>query len=158
MRSVKTCLSAQPHQHRNALIASCVLMAALFLLLCSTAQATGSGLFHPLTPDTTNLDRYQWQNRPIIVFAPSEKDADYVQQMAMLDKSKAELADRDVIVLSDTSPADNGQLRLQLRPKGFEIILVGKDGGIKLREKTPLSSETLLATIDRMPMRKANLR
>lgn len=76
----------------------------------------------------------------------------------MLEQSKADLADRDIIVLSDTSPAASGQLRSQFKPDGFEVVLVGKDGGVKIRQKTPLTSEDLLATIDRMPMRKANLR
>ena len=75
----------------------------------------------------------------------------------MLEKHKSELTEREIIVLSDTSPNENGTLRKQLNPKGFEVVLVGKDGGMKLRETTPLSTEVLLSTIDRMPMRQARL-
>jgi len=77
--------------------------------------------------------------------------------MAMLKKSHVDLVERKIIVLSDTSPAAQGYLRSQFKPKGFEIILTGKDGGVKLREQTPLTKEVLLATIDVMPMRKAKM-
>jgi hypothetical protein len=124
-------------------------------LLCSTAQAADSSLFRDLAPDTADLTQYRWHQRPVVLFAPSATDANYLQQMAMLKNHQDALAERDIIVFSDTSPADKGQLRAQLQPKGFEMVLVGKDGGMKLRETTPLSAEALLSTIDRMPMRQA---
>jgi len=125
-------------------------------LLFSPAHAADTTLFRTVTPETANLDGYRWQHRPVVIFAPSAQDPAYLEQMAMLQKSQAELAERDIVVLSDTSPAANGKLRSQLQPQGFELVLVGKDGGMKLRETTPLSSEVLLSTIDKMPMRKAN--
>lgn len=135
---------------------SCLLTAALSLI-SAASQAADGNLFRSLTPETTDLNHYQWRYRPLVIFAPSKSDADYVQQMSILEKSKAELADRDIIVLSDTSPALKGHLRSQLNPKGFEVVLVGKDGGMKLRQQKPLSSEALLSTVDSMPMRKAHL-
>ncbi|PLR33280.1 hypothetical protein CYR55_16980 [Chimaeribacter californicus] len=124
-------------------------------LLFSTAQAADSSLFRALAPDTADLTQYRWQHRPVVLFAPSATDAHYLQQIEMLKDHQDALAERDIIVFSDTSPADKGQLRSQLQPKGFEMVLVGKDGGMKLRETTPLSAEALLSTIDRMPMRQA---
>ena len=130
--------------------------AMLLSLLFSSAQAANNTLFRSVAPETANLDQYRWQSRPVVIFAPSAQDPAYVEQMAMLQKSQAELAERDIVVLSDTSPTANGKLRSQLQPKGFELVLVGKDGGMKLRETTPLSTEVLLSTIDKMPMRQAN--
>lgn len=141
---------------RHSFMASGMLTLSLFLY--SSALTAGTMMFYSLPPETASLEQYQWRSRPVVIFAPSEKDADYVRQIAMLEKSKADLADRDIIVLSDTSPAASGQLRTQFKPEGFEVILVGKDGGVKMRQKTPVTSEDLLSTIDRMPMRKANLR
>ncbi|MGP4128622.1 DUF4174 domain-containing protein [Pantoea tagorei] len=153
---VKNLLPKQLYPSRNSAIASGILV--LSLLFCSSALTAGTPMFNSLPPETASLEQYQWHNRPVIVFAPSEKDADYIRQMAILEKSKADLADRDIIVLSDTRPAAGGQLRSQFKPDGFEVVLVGKDGGVKVRQTTPLSSEELLSTIDRMPMRKADLR
>ena len=152
MLSVKTCLSA--HSHVTRFFMSLCLFALSF---CSATQAADGNIFRVLSPDATSLKEYQWHARPVVIFAPSEKDEHYVQQMTMLEKRKAELAERDIIVLSDTSPASKGKLRSQLQPKGFEFVLVGKDGGMKLREKSPVSAEALLSTIDQMPMRRANL-
>ncbi len=161
MLRIKSFLSAPSHPYRHfrrgVLRTSCQLMATLSLLLCTASQAVDITLFRPLTPETASLNQYQWQYRPVVIFAPSETDLNYVHQMAMLEKSKAELAERDIIVLSDTSHASKGHLRAQLKPAGFEVVLIGKDGGMKIRETKPISSEDLLSTIDRMPMRKANL-
>ena len=137
-------------------LVSGILLIMLFVL-CSSSKAADNKQFRSLAPETTNLNEYKWHFRPIVIFAPSQDDVNYVQQIKMLEKSKAELAERDIIVLSDTSPAAKGHLRSQLNPKGFELVLVGKDGGMKLRELKPISSEALLPTIDSMPMRKAHL-
>jgi len=134
-----------------------LLLAALLLMLCIAAHAVESNLFRTLPPDTADLNQYRWNMRPVVIFAPSAKDASYLEQMAMLEQSQIALAERDIIVLIDTVPTKNGQLRSQLKPKGFEVVLVGKDGGMKLRDTRPISSEVLLSTIDQMPMRKANL-
>jgi hypothetical protein len=37
-------------------------------------------------------------------------------------------------------------------------VLIGKDGGEKLRRTTPLSPEELFAIVDAMPMRRAEMR
>ncbi|MCZ4060942.1 DUF4174 domain-containing protein [Pantoea sp. LMR881] len=55
-------------------------------------------IFRSLAPDAATLNQYQWHYRPVVIFAPSEIKANYVQQMAMLKKTEAELADRDIIV------------------------------------------------------------
>ena len=39
----------------------------------------------------------------------------------------------------------------------FEVVLIGLDGGVKLRKESPLSKEDLYAIIDGMPMRRAEL-
>jgi hypothetical protein len=134
-----------------------LLLTSCLVLAINRTEAAEAPLFQPLSPQVADLNQYRWHNRPLVIFAPSKTDPAYVEQMAMLEKHTAELTEREVIVLSDTTPNDNGALRKQLNPKGFEVVLVGKDGGMKLRETTPLSSEVLLSTIDKMPMRQARL-
>jgi len=41
--------------------------------------------------------------------------------------------------------------------KTFEIMLIGLDGGVKLRQSKFLSNEDLFARIDQMPMRRDEL-
>jgi hypothetical protein len=40
----------------------------------------------------------------------------------------------------------------------FRAVLVGKDGGAKLSQPTPLDAARLFATIDAMPMRRDEMR
>jgi len=37
------------------------------------------------------------------------------------------------------------------------VLLIGKDGGVKLRSKAPIAPRTLVETIDAMPMRQDEL-
>ena len=42
---------------------------------------------------------------------------------------------------------------MHVQPGGFKLVLVGKDGGVKLEQDSVLSPDELFAVIDRMPMR-----
>ena len=142
----------------NLLLKPPLLLRTIALMMSiNNVHAAEDSLFQPLSPRVSDLTQYRWHNRPLVIFAPSKTDPAYITQMSMLEKQQAELAERDIIVLIDTSPTANGTLRKQLNPKGFEVVLVGKDGGMKLRETTPLDTEVLLSTIDKMPMRQAKL-
>ncbi|WP_115719813.1 DUF4174 domain-containing protein [Gallaecimonas mangrovi] len=130
------------------LAATACLLAPMFAL---------ANIISPLPANRADLDSLRWQKRPVLVFAPSTEDAHYRQQMALFEKAKNGLLARDIVVLTDTHPAASGKLRSKIDPKGFEVILVGKDGGIKLRQTRPLTPDALFATIDRMPMRRAEM-
>jgi hypothetical protein len=78
--------------------------------------------------------------------------------MKILDSDKSVLDERDIQALSDISDLGRGQLRESLQIDEFEIILIGKDGGVKLRSKTPISLEELFSLIDAMPMRRQEMR
>jgi len=104
------------------------------------------------------LSDYLWQKRPIIVFADSEFDPNFIEQMALLEAEIAALEDRDVVILQDTDPAGASELRLELRPRGFVLVLVGKDGGVKLRKGSPWDVRDISRVIDKMPLRQQELR
>lgn len=116
--------------------------------------ASAAGLFGELPIAAANLDAYHWERRPVVLFAPSATDPAYVEQRAMLEAAAAGLSDRDIVVLSDACPAAGGAMRRALDPQGFEVLLIGKDGGVKLRERRPVSAAALFAIIDAMPMRR----
>lgn len=111
-----------------------------------------------LTPDVTDLSQFVWENRPIIVFADSPNDPNFGLQMEYLENRAADLAERDVVVLTDTDPAAMSPLRQKLRPRGFMLVLIGKDGGVKLRKPFPWDVRELSRTIDKMPMRQREIR
>lgn len=99
------------------------------------------------------LDSFQWSHRPVVVFANSPNDPRFQEQIDKLMEDPAALLDRDVVVLVDSDPARKSSLRKKLRPRGFMMVLIGKDGGVKLRKPLPWSVREISRTIDKMPMR-----
>ena len=63
-----------------------------------------------------------------------------------------------MIVFVDTDPTASGPLRKALRPRGFQLVLIGKDGGVKLRKPRPWTVRELNRVIDKMPMRQQEIR
>ena len=59
-----------------------------------------------------------------------------------------------MVVITDTDPAAASSVRTKLRPRGFMVVLIGKDGGVKLRKPLPYSVREISRTIDKMPMRQ----
>ena len=108
--------------------------------------------------DETDLQQFVWKKRPVVVFADSDADPRFGEQMDLLTAGLADLAERDVVVLTDTDPAARSALRLKLRPRGFMLVIIGKDGGVKLRKPLPWSVREISRTIDKMPMRKREIR
>ncbi|MEO0344029.1 MAG: DUF4174 domain-containing protein [Pseudomonadota bacterium] len=104
------------------------------------------------------LSEYKWDQRPIIVFADSPNDPNFIEQIELLEREIDALAERDVVILTDTDPEAKSELRRELRPRGFQIVLVGKDGGVKLRKASPWNVRELSRVIDKMPMRQRELR
>lgn len=111
-----------------------------------------------LTTEVEDLSEFVWEKRPIIVFADSPNDPNFGLQMEYLERRAQELADRDVVVLTDTDPSAQSALRTKLRPRGFMLVLVGKDGGVKLRKPFPWDVRELSRTIDKMPIRQREIR
>ncbi|MCL3883692.1 DUF4174 domain-containing protein [Marivita sp. GX14005] len=105
-----------------------------------------------------DLDAFRWVKRPVIVFADSPADPTYVQQMQYLTRRLDELEERDVVIITDTDPAAASPLRDKLRPRGFMLVLIGKDGQVKQRKPLPWSVRELSRTIDKMPIRQQEIR
>ena len=131
------------------------LVLAAFLPAPLVAQdATGeTGAPALIQPNDSDLSEYLWKNRPVVVFADSPDDPRFHEQIERLSQGAEALFDRDVVVLVDTDPAANSMLRQKLRPRGFMLVLVGKDGGVKLRKPSPWTVRELSRTIDKFPSR-----
>ncbi|MBM1687653.1 DUF4174 domain-containing protein [Sulfitobacter geojensis] len=136
------------------------LVIAGFIATASLAQDTPSEGDDPLfaAADMADLSEFRWKKRPVLVFADSEDDPAFIEQMELLAAREDELRERDVIVLTDTDPDARAPLRLQMRPRGFMLVLVGKDGGNKLRKPFPWDVREITRSIDKMPMRQREIR
>lgn len=101
-----------------------------------------------------NIDDLIWIARPVVVFADNPNDPRFVQQIDLLTARVDELAERDVIILVDTDPSAQSALRTRLRPRGFMLVIMGKDGEIELRKPAPWSVREITRSIDKMPLRQ----
>ncbi|SIS91174.1 protein of unknown function [Roseivivax lentus] len=113
--------------------------------------------FRPLDPGRADFADLRWQARIVVVLADDAADAAFCDQMARLRSAGAGLAERDIIVFTDTDPATRGPLGTRLSDGPFTALLIGKDGGTKRRESAPLAIDDLFATIDAMPMRRREM-
>ncbi len=140
-------------------MANALILAATIFALASLGGANASS------------DPYRWSFRPVYVFAPSGSHPDLQKQNAINQAAEAALRDRDVVVIrvigtnisAEFGPeprADAAALRARYRvpSDAFAFILVGKDGGVKLRSDAPVSVRQLADVIDVMPMRRREMR
>lgn len=102
-------------------------------------------------PDVVLADLL-WIKRPLVVFADSPDDPNFVRQMQLLERNASDLADRDVLVITDTDPAAKSEIRLKLRPRGFSLVLMDKDGQAKLRKPLPWDMREITHAIDKFPL------
>jgi hypothetical protein len=133
------------------------ILAATALILATTTQG--------FTMDS--LSNYGWKNRVLVLFGSSSNEK-ITRQIELLQNQTGELANRDMVVLQvsgdavrsiygSASKVDAARLKREAKVKGdgFEAVLVGKDGGIKLRSDKVVSDVEMFDLIDRMPMRRA---
>jgi len=119
-----------------------------------------------------DLDTYRWRNRLLIVFADSRQDNEFRQQAEMWSGQERGVEGRDMVLMhllleeageigsSQISPEAAAGLRRRtdVPAEGFCVLLIGKDGGVKLRSSKPVSPDEVFALIDAMPMRQAELK
>ncbi|MBO2012695.1 DUF4174 domain-containing protein [Hymenobacter negativus] len=135
------------------------LLAPLLLsILCLTAQVP-----KPMPLEKT-LRESRWKKRVLLIAAPNAEQADFKTQKALLAATKEELAERDFLVLEllyDHLSADDREFltrKMEIQSPAFSVVLIGKDGGVKEKSSRPISPAALFETVDKMPMRREEMR
>jgi hypothetical protein len=136
------------------------LVFAAFIAVTATSQTAPETAETPAILDgaSVNLDEFLWLKRPLVIFADTPNDPRFIQQIEILTERLSVLESRDVVVITDTDPAEPSDLRRRLRPRGFMLVLVGKDGVIHLRKPVPWQVREITRTIDSLPERRQELR
>lgn len=107
-----------------------------------------------------------------MMFAPDTVSTPYQLQINRFSSLTDELLERDLILISvfeeecallgdeiiSNSSANHIRSRLSPSENDYSIFLIGKDGGVKLRKNDVLEPAELFRVIDRMPMRKREMR
>ena len=118
------------------------------------APVTGPGLRDLTVLPASEADpaEFLWQARPVVIFADTAADPAFIRQLADLQADPAPLLARDVVVVTDTDPAAASPWRRQLRPEGFSLVLLDKDGQVKQRKPAPWSVREISRAIDKFPL------
>ena len=104
-----------------------------------------------------DIEVFKWRARPVVIFADSADDPAFKKQLELLTAQMDELVERDVVLIIDTNLDERSDLRTKLRPRGFMLTLIGKDGGVKLRKPFPWDVRELTRQIDKMPIRRQEI-
>lgn len=114
-----------------------------------------------------DLSAHKWNDRLLLILYTENSKYLHQEQMMILQDNIEGLEERKLVIYSVMPDqykkgmgSDNWikssriHNRYSEEDKEFEVILLGLDGGIKLRQSEILSIEKLFATIDAMPMRR----
>jgi hypothetical protein len=119
-----------------------------------------------------DFDQFKWKYRLLFLFASDRNDPFFSCLQQEISARKNEVDDRNLVIFeileSGPSRMDTTQIdprtaaslrkHFDLPPKTFMLILLGKDGGIKLKRNDRVKLEEIFSLIDSMPMRKDEMR
>ena len=122
--------------------------------------------------ETLDLKEYEWRNRLLLLFTPSLDGPGYLKLNEDLSRQKEEVMDRDLLVfhILESGETTLGNLPLaegsgdylrekfSIKPGTFTVLLIGRDGGVKLRREGQVKLQELFSLIDSMPMRQREMR
>ncbi len=113
-----------------------------------------------------SLDKYLWKNRLLFLNQPQGEDIHLQEQIESFQGREQEIQDRQLLifVIKGNQVSDINGNPVQLDPGRMAftsytgMILIGKDGGIKLQEPFVVEPQRIFNLIDSMPMRRAELK
>jgi hypothetical protein len=121
--------------------------------------------------ETLDLKEYEWRNRLLLLFTSSVDGPGYLELNKDPSRKEGEVMDLDLLVfhilesggttlgnlpLAEGS-GDDLREKFSVRPGTFTVLLIGKDGGVKLRREGQLKLQEIFSNIDSMPMRQREI-
>ena len=144
-------------------------MAAIFMLV-PAQNATGQNGDN----NSFSLQEFEWERRILVIAAPDRNAEAYRNSLTMLESNRSGMEERHMLIVllpdsaepslmlkaGDQPEIDPQKLRnqLNLKPDQLSFLLIGKDGGVKMREQDSLSLKSVFNRIDQMPMRKQEMK
>jgi len=118
-----------------------------------------------------DLKKHQWRNRVLLILTNDISADVFNNQIKTFKDNSTGLEERKLVVYKvvpedyelvhkDNSWINNKKVfnKYKRTKKIFEVVLIGLDGGVKLRQTKHLSSEKLFTIIDGMPMRRGEIK
>ncbi|WP_103258128.1 DUF4174 domain-containing protein [Tabrizicola aquatica] len=113
--------------------------------------------FGPLPAAEVVFADQLYVKRPLVVFADSPNDPNYLRQMELLSREYPDLDERDVILVTDTDPEGRSEWRQKLRPRGFSLVIMDKDLRPVVRKPNPWTVREITHAIDKLPLRRQEM-
>ena len=120
-----------------------LLTATALLAICFSAHAE-------------QLKEYLWTNRVMVTFASEKSAPERLSIIKQIAEHPCEFRKRDMVHIDLIAGSNDYQAlsqKFSITDKEFKLVLVGKDGKVKLTTNSP-SIKELFAFIDSMPLRK----
>ncbi len=142
-----------------------------FLLACSFLVLSSSLVGAGKSRDVADLGQYLWKNRLLFLFSPSSEFPAFHTLSGEVDRDLEGVRDRDLLVyrILGQGPSFLGSCQITppeavaLRRRfgvtrgAFTVVLVGKDGTVKLKRQGPTALRDIFGLIDSMPMRQREM-
>jgi hypothetical protein len=106
------------------------------------------------------LKEYLWKRRVVLSFSAAKSTPERISLLKQIEKYQCEFDDRQMVHIDLIAGSSDHQLlsrQFSVPNTNFNLLLLGKDGGVKLLTSQP-SLENVLTLIDTMPMRQRELR
>lgn len=143
-----------------------LMMIGSLLLVTGILASLGNGG----NSEAVDLSSYRWRHRLLLIFSPSTDFAAYQTLLQQLHQERTGVLDRDLIVfrLVNQGHSQVGKARLNhqevetlrrrfgVTENEFRVVLIGKDGGVKLSERS-VDLVDVFGLIDSMPMRQREM-
>lgn len=125
-----------------------------------------------LQGQTNILKKHLWKERVVLVFEQQEENATAKAQLSAFESDEPGMKERSLAIYQiydttgknpqktslNTTEIDALRKHYQPKSEGITVILIGKDGGEKLRKNSILAVQDLFDTIDAMPMRQSEMK
>ncbi len=178
-------LPTQLHGMFGQKLASLQALPLVFLLVLFLFFPSSVGCASPKTPDkaqassqptrmvqTLPLQTFRWEKRLVLLFAPTSPHTTFQKQLALFQNQRKGLKERHILLIQvigqgqskvgkrliAKNVAKSYLQQLKLSKKSYSFVLIGKDGGVKLRRNKLVSTKELFGLIDSMPMRQDEMK
>ena len=133
--------------------------------------ALGLAALAGTTSTAAALTAYQGRKRPLVVFAPATDHPLLTRQRNDINAHRLALADRDIVVVYVVGGSVSAELgagpglsgaalrsRFRVSEGSFRVLMLGKDGTIRLESGAPILYGDIAGDIERQPTRREDIR
>jgi len=118
------------------------------------------------TLEAQDLNDFRWKNRVLLIMEPGNDLTKGKDQIILFSAFEQEMTDRDLIILVYDGKIIRDktlkEISFDIRDipyKDFQgVLLIGKDGGVKFKERFMVDPVLIFKLIDSMPMRQGEIK